>query len=234
MRSSGTQRTSCSISYTQPRLVGPNPRRSISTIIISVKVTINTSTVVSFANGARALGALAGFAGYKLLVSWGLRLRRRAAPRRAALTLLLLRVFGFDRRTQGLLDGLGQRWRYLGPIRLIAGPDAAYTTIEPHEFYEFLARRLSRALIKGPEDLEGRLAAGPGVPDPDGLFRIEDFFCHQDTWQTTVSRLARDAHAASSTRSLRSLTSVSVAPPTRITATPPASFARRSCSFSRS
>ena len=45
---------------------------------------------------------------------------------------------------------------------------------------------------------------------------------------------ARAALIASSTRSLRSLTSVSVAPPTRSTATPPESFARRSSSFSRS
>jgi hypothetical protein len=33
---------------------------------------------------------------------------------------------------------------------------------------------------------------------------------------------------------LRSFTSTSVEPPTLITATPPASLARRSCSFSRS
>jgi hypothetical protein len=48
------------------------------------------------------------------------------------------------------------------------------------------------------------------------------------------STAARVALSASSTRSLRSLTSTSVAPPTRITATPPASLARRSCSFSLS
>ena len=48
------------------------------------------------------------------------------------------------------------------------------------------------------------------------------------------STAARVACIASSTRSLRSLTSISVAPPTRITATPPASLASRSCSFSRS
>src|SRR5262245_34135589 len=48
------------------------------------------------------------------------------------------------------------------------------------------------------------------------------------------STAARVACIASSTRSLRSLTSTSVAPPTRITATPPASFASRSWSFSRS
>src|SRR5215470_18119672 len=48
------------------------------------------------------------------------------------------------------------------------------------------------------------------------------------------STAARVAWVASSTRSFFSFTSTSVAPPTRITATPPASFARRSCSFSRS
>src|SRR6516164_5129007 len=48
------------------------------------------------------------------------------------------------------------------------------------------------------------------------------------------STAARVALSASSTRSFFSLTSISVAPPTRITATPPASLASRSCSFSRS
>ena len=48
------------------------------------------------------------------------------------------------------------------------------------------------------------------------------------------STAARVALSASSTRSLRSFTSTSVAPPTLITATPPASFASRSCSFSLS
>ena len=51
---------------------------------------------------------------------------------------------------------------------------------------------------------------------------------------TPSSTAARVALSASSTRSLRSFTSTSVAPPTLITATPPASLARRSCSFSRS
>ena len=48
------------------------------------------------------------------------------------------------------------------------------------------------------------------------------------------STAARVAFRASSTRSFFSFTSTSVEPPTRITATPPASLARRSCSFSRS
>jgi hypothetical protein len=48
------------------------------------------------------------------------------------------------------------------------------------------------------------------------------------------STAARVACMASSTRSLRSFTSTSVAPPTRMMATSPASLAGRSCSFSRS
>ncbi len=48
------------------------------------------------------------------------------------------------------------------------------------------------------------------------------------------STAARVAESASSTRCFFSFSSVSVAAPTLITATPPASFARRSCSFSRS
>src|SRR5512133_3345946 len=48
------------------------------------------------------------------------------------------------------------------------------------------------------------------------------------------STAARVACSASSTRALRSFISVSVAAPTFTTATPPASLARRSWSFSRS
>ncbi len=48
------------------------------------------------------------------------------------------------------------------------------------------------------------------------------------------STAARVAFSASSTRAFFSLSSVSVAAPTLMTATPPASFARRSWSFSRS
>jgi hypothetical protein len=48
------------------------------------------------------------------------------------------------------------------------------------------------------------------------------------------STAARVAFSASSTRSFLSFTSSSLEPPTLITATPPASLAKRSCSFSLS
>jgi hypothetical protein len=143
------------------------------------------------------LGAigLASFAGYKFWARWRLRSLRRRKPPGAPRPLLLLRVFGFDTRTQRLLEDVGQRWRYLGPIRLIGGPDLAYATIEPHEFFDFVNGRLSRAFVTSRKDLESRLGNAPVVPDPDGLYRVDDFFCHDDTWRITVLRLVRDSSA---------------------------------------
>ncbi len=65
-----------------------------------------------------------------------------------------------------------------------------------------------------------------GVIDPTLVVRT--------ALQNAASIAARVADSASSTRCFFSFSSVSVAAPTRITATPPASLARRSCSFSRS
>jgi hypothetical protein len=92
-----------------------------------------------------------------------------------------------------LVQKIMQRWRYFGSIRLIAGTDLVDTTIEPYEFFEFLSGRLSRAFVKDREDLERRLSSNQPSPDPDGLYRIEDFFCHLDTWQMTVACLASQA-----------------------------------------
>ena len=139
--------------------------------------------------------SIIAFVAYKLVAAAGFRFLRKGRPPEPPRTLLLLRVFGFARRSQRLFDDLGQRWRYLGPISLIAGTDLAYATIEPHEFYDFLSGRLSRAFVKDQEDLESRLSKSDPVADPDGLFRIQDFYCHDDTWRMTVARLARDADA---------------------------------------
>ena len=163
--------------------------------VIMLILCLSLFVTLAMANWVYAAGVLVGLAGYKVVTRSALRRRRETAPAPAPRPLLLLRVFGFDRRTQQLLDDLGRRWRYLGPIRLIGGTDLAYATIEPHEFFEFLSGRLSRAFIKDEADLERRLSDDAVRPDPDGLFRIEDFFCHDDTWRITVSRLARDASA---------------------------------------
>jgi hypothetical protein len=139
--------------------------------------------------------SIISFVAYKLVAAWGLRRLRKGRPSVPPRSLLFLRVFGFARRSQRLLEDLGQRWRYLGPIRLISGPDLAYATIEPDEFYDFLSGRLSRAFIKDQGDLESHLSFDTAVPDLDGLFRVQEIFCHDDTWKMTVSRLAGHADA---------------------------------------
>jgi hypothetical protein len=136
----------------------------------------------------------AGFAAYWVSSRWLLKRREMAAPSTPPHTLLLLRVFGFRRRAQRLLEDIGDRWRFLGPIRLIGGPDVVDTTLEPHEFFEYLNGRISRAFISSEDDLNSRMIEAP-APDLDGLFRIEDFFCHDDTWRMTVSHLTGGADA---------------------------------------
>jgi hypothetical protein len=135
------------------------------------------------------------FVAYELIAAAGFRYLRKVHPPEPPRTLLILRVFGFVGRSQRLLDDLGQLWRYLGPIKLIAGTDVADVVVQPHEFYDFLGGRLSRAFVKDQEDLESRLSESAPVADPDGLFRIQNFYCHDDTWRMTADRLARGADA---------------------------------------
>jgi len=162
--------------------------------VMMVIFALPTFLVFIFAFGSEAAAVPVSFAGYMVFSRWRLR-HRGSADLGTPRSLLLLRVFGFDRRAQRLLEDLGQYWRYLGPVRLISGPDLAYATLEPYEFFEFLSGRLARAFIKDRDDLDARLSKSTTIPDPDGLFRIEDFFCHDDTWRMTVSRLARKADA---------------------------------------
>jgi hypothetical protein len=107
----------------------------------------------------------------------------------------LLRVFSLGRRSERLFDALATHWRHVGNIRLIAGPDLATTTVEPHEFLGFLSGRLARRFIDGPETLDLRLSETDLEPDPDGRFRVSDYFCYDDTWLTVLSRLADESDA---------------------------------------
>jgi hypothetical protein len=141
------------------------------------------------------LPGLLAFAAYKATTWAGFRLLRRRASAKRSSRLLLLRVFSLGRRSERLFDAVATHWRHLGDIRLIAGPDLATSTVEPHEFLDFLSGRLARRFIDGPETLEVRLREADPEPDRDGRFRVNDFFCHDDTWRTVLSRLVEDSDA---------------------------------------
>jgi hypothetical protein len=117
------------------------------------------------------------------------------APAGSGCRLLVLRVFALGARGERLFAGVTTHWRYVGSVQLVAGPDLATTTVEPHEFLDFVHGRLAGRFIDGPATLARRLAAMDLQPDRDARYRINDFFCFDDAWRATVSRLARDSDA---------------------------------------
>jgi len=54
---------------------------------------------------------------------------------------------------------------------------------------------LINALGDGAKGLESRLSETDVAPDLDGRFRVNDFFCYEDTWKSVLDRLVRDTDA---------------------------------------
>ncbi len=151
---------------------------------------------LAFAGPGWFVAALGGFALFKLVAVLGFAVLRgvRGTDDRPP-QLLLLRVFSLGRRSERLFDGISRVWRHAGSIRMIAGPDLAATTVEPHEFLDFVGGRLARRFIGDREGLDRRLAETTALRDPDGRYRVNDFFCHDDTWKMVLARLAADSDA---------------------------------------
>ena len=146
-------------------------------------------TALALSRGPVAAAMLLPYVGYRVVVGIGRRRAGRDAARYRPVQLLLLRVFGDRGRSQWLMRDLGIHWRHIGSIEMIAGPDLVSENLEPHEFLDFLLRRLSRQFITTPDDLRYRLAAMDLRPDADGRFRVNEFCCHDDTWQPTLNAL---------------------------------------------
>jgi hypothetical protein len=104
-------------------------------------------------------------------------------------------VFALGAKSERLFDAFSKRWLRAGGISMIAGPDLVASTVEPHEFLDYMAGRLTRRFVLGPEDLDRRLRTVDRGPDPDGRYRVNEFFCYADTWQATMVKLAAGADA---------------------------------------
>lgn len=105
---------------------------------------------------------------------------------------LLLRVFGQRKSQTQLARGLLLDWRREGPVLLIGGADLATETLDPPELTAFLNRRLARIFIDTPEDLARAAAAGESRHG-DGLFRMQDYYCRDNSWRPTVLTLMNRA-----------------------------------------
>lgn len=104
-------------------------------------------------------------------------------------TLLLLRVFRSDKEIEHLYDDVIDRWRYSGNTLMIAGKDLALRNLEPDELFAFLSGQLQQRFISGLVPLRESIQQLDLIPDPDGRYRINEFFCLDNTWKMVVQTL---------------------------------------------
>jgi hypothetical protein len=143
--------------------------------------------VATFGLPGIAIGG-AAFAAYRLGTSATLRLVRQEPADRPK-RLLLLRVFGYQARTESLFDRIAQRWRFRGPVQLIAGVDLAMRTADPGDILAFVGGRLREVYVSSLEELPERLQRLDVGRDPDGRFRVNDLYCVDGTWRETLQQL---------------------------------------------
>lgn len=141
------------------------------------------------------LAAFGAYAVFSAVLSAGLRRAHREALRHPPVRLLLLRTFGYRRRSTRMLSTISAHWRWIGSIQVIAGPDLAAATLEPHELLDFIRGRMGDRVVGTPSDIDARLADLDLVADRDGRYRVNDFFCAGDVWQATLRRLVATSHA---------------------------------------
>ena len=147
------------------------------------------AVALSSAGPGWALVVMAAFLLFELVVWASDRFVRPQWVAEPLATLLVLRVFALGKRSEALFDILARRWRYIGNVNLIAATDLALSTIAPHRFLAFVGGRLDRVFIRDGVSLQHAVAAMDRERDADGRFRINDFFCHADTWQGALDDL---------------------------------------------
>ena len=135
-----------------------------------------------FALGAAMSGVFA--LAYPRVLRWAV-----PDPRPPRRTLLLLRVFGDKARTERVFDRIGARWRWFGPVTMIAAPDVVARTVDAGDFLNFASGHLSDRFVKSDADLRERLERLDLEPDRDGRYRVNELCCQADTWQAAVVEL---------------------------------------------
>ena len=136
-------------------------------------------------------GALVCFAPLLWIPLGALLMQRFAAPAMPGNppTLLILRVFQQDANAQSIFDRVIERWRLSGNTVLIAGTDLADRTIDADDVFTFLDGRLGERFIGQAGDIDSRLRQFEFQPDVEGRYRVNECYCHDNTWQQALDRL---------------------------------------------
>jgi len=147
-------------------------------------------------SGARGVGGMVSFCAaasvcllFATLSHYLLRRARSGAVDSRRPMLLLLRVFGRTSASERFFDRVIGRWRLTGPVSVIAAPDIVTRTVDPSDFLRFVRGQVAETFISSQAVLEERLSTLDSSPDPDGRYRINEFWCRSDTWQPTAVRL---------------------------------------------
>jgi hypothetical protein len=156
-----------------------------------VIVVFNAIVLAASDLGWKALAGLLAWVAYRIVVEGLLRARPISPAAEPAPRLLLLRVFGFQRRTEKLFDSVAQRWRFRGTATLIAGTDLVSRLIDPGDVVSFVGGHLREQFVNNGAALADHLRRLDRVRDPDGRFRVNKFFCFDDTWRATLQALLR-------------------------------------------
>lgn len=148
---------------------------------------------------AMVLSHSLGFKAYGLVGAWLLipvaviLIKGFLGPQHQPPMLLLLRVFRGDDSAEALFDSVVERWRYSGNTVMIAGKDLALRNIEPDELFSFLSGRLQDRFISDKFRLNQALPELDEEVDPDGRFRVNEFFCFDSTWKMVLETLVGKA-----------------------------------------
>lgn len=162
---------------------------AVAGVVVCVETLTNDEPLWGPIN-IRLLGATA----VALLAYWALT-RYGIKPLPTNKRLLVLRVFAQDQRGERLLDELEYRWRFIGPIVLIGANDVAGRTIDPAKAADYLRGKLKNTFVADSHALHKRVAAIDEAPDPDGRYRVNEFFCFDDTWKEAVQQLLDSSDA---------------------------------------
>jgi hypothetical protein len=148
------------------------------------------------ASGAVIISALVAFGAdapglspATMAVAWLLWWAATVAVYAGARRLLVLRVFARDQRAERLLDAVQTRWRCAGPVMQIGGPDLARLNIDPYELVKFVSLRTHDLFLPGAPTREQLLDCLDLASDREGRFRINEVFCFDTAWRSTVEEL---------------------------------------------
>lgn len=170
--------------------------QSLTVDAIWMLFTLVYSIDLVFGHPLWMVGGAAAFAVYKAIARVGFAwlARRDPVPPKGP-ALLVLRSFSIGHDSERLFDVIGRHWRRVGSIQMIAGVDLVTRTVEPHEFLDFVSGRLARRFISDEEVFNRRMSERDVAPDRDLRFRVNEFFCYDDTWKMAFSHLAHDSEA---------------------------------------